>query len=641
MEFFEFRGKRDLYSLKYNDVYWSQDGGWSEKNYVFLDSVGISEKWAGKEVFSILELGFGGGINFLATRQKWRDSKLLQRKLNYISIEQNPLPRTSLESLYNSLEIDTSLYDDFLNKYISIEKGNHTLSFPNDSLDLHLEIGEVLHILKNLNIEVDLIFLDGFSPSKNPDMWSLEIFQELFRICKTNGIFTTYSTASIVKENAVSSGFEIEKIKGFSKKKWMLHGFKKDNSKKVVRKPYFSFINLSRSTNTDAIVIGGGLAGTAIARALSEKGNKVTLIERENNLAKKTSGNPAGIINPNITVDVSSISKIELNAYFHLQRVLNEYKNDPNFKFGSNGVFLSSSDTDFERQMRGIKNHSLSSDIIFPHTEKDFNKEGFLLTNAGWIDPTTLCTTNINHQLENKIELIFNSNVLRIKNEDNEWKLSDDKGNEYKSDILVIANSVDSNQFEVTNWLPIRKFRGQIIYLTKDIFPYTLNHVYILDDCYLIPQSNYTILGATYEKDGDNLEVSIEDTKKLINRITEIFSLSSKIEYETIKGRVGIRVTTPDHLPIIGPVPDIDFFNKEYHDLSKGGNGIGLKPAKYFNGLYLFTGFGSKGILLTNYLAEVLAKVIGNEYTGLPNEVLESILPSRFIVRRLMKRKGY
>ena len=66
MEFFEFRGKRDLYSLKYNDVYWSQDGGWSEKNYVFLDSVGISEKWAGKEVFSILELGFGGGINFLA-----------------------------------------------------------------------------------------------------------------------------------------------------------------------------------------------------------------------------------------------------------------------------------------------------------------------------------------------------------------------------------------------------------------------------------------------------------------------------------------------------------------------------------------------------------------------------------------------
>ena len=232
MEFFEFRGKRDLYSLKYNDVYWSQDGGWAEKNYVFLDSVGISERWAEKEVFSILELGFGGGINFLATRQKWRDSKLLEKKLNYISIEQNPLPRKTLESLYNSLEIDTSLYDDFLNKYITIEKGNHILSFQKDSLDLHLEIGDVLHILKNLNIEFDLLFLDGFSPSKNPDMWSLEIFQELFRICKTNGIFTTYSTASIVKENAISSGFEIEKIKGFGRKKWLLHGFKKESSNK-------------------------------------------------------------------------------------------------------------------------------------------------------------------------------------------------------------------------------------------------------------------------------------------------------------------------------------------------------------------------------------------------------------------------
>ena len=219
--------------------------------------------------------------------------------------------------------------------------------------------------------------------------------------------------------------------------------------------------------------------------------------------------------------------------------------------------------------------------------------------------------------------------------------MSDENKNEYHSDILVIANSVDSNQFELTNWLPIRKFRGQIIYLPKEIFPYSLNHVYILDDCYLIPQKDYTILGATYEKDGDNLEVNIEDTKKLINRITNIFALSSKIEYDMIKGRVGIRVTTPDHLPIIGPIPDLEFFNKEYHDLSKGGNGIGLKTAQYVNGLFLFTGFGSKGILLTNYLAEILAKMIGNEYTGLGRDTIESILPSRFVIRRLMKRKGY
>ena len=127
----------------------------------------------------------------------------------------------------------------------------------------------------------------------------------------------------------------------------------------------------------------------------------------------------------------------------------------------------------------------------------------------------------------------------------------------------------------------------------------------------------------------------------MINRITKTFSLPSKIEYGKIKGRVGIRVTTPDHLPIIGPVPDLDFFNKEYHDLSKGGNGIGLKSAQYVNGLFHITGFGSKGILLTNYLAEILGKMIENEYTGLGRDTLESILPSRFVVRRLMKRKGY
>ncbi len=641
MPFFEFRGDTDLFSLKYNDVYWSKDGGWAEKNYVFLDSVDIVSKWAERDIFSILELGFGGGINFLATRKKWRESKPFKKKLNYISIEQNPLPKSDLTNLYGSLELDNSLYIDFLKKYNTIERGNHILGFENDNLDLHLEIGDVLQILKNLNIEVDLLFLDGFSPSKNPEMWSIEVFRELFRICKTNGIFTTYSTASLVKENALSCGFEIEKVKGFGRKKWLLHGFKKDESKIGVRNPYFSLQNIFRNTNSTAIVIGGGLAGTAIARTLSKKGYSVTLIERENNLAQKTSGNPAGIINPNITVDVSTISKIELNSYFHLQRVLDEYKNDPNFLYVINGVFLASENHEIERQSKGIFNHSLSNELIFSNSDSFLKKEGYLLPNAGWIDPRSLCNTNLNYNLENQIEIIFNSNVLDLSCENEKWKVYDEKGEVYHSDILIIANSTDSNQFELTKWLPIRKFRGQIIYLSKEIFPYFLNHVYILDDCYLIPQKDYTILGATYEKDGDNLELNIEDTIKLINRITNKFSLSPNIDYGKIKGRVGIRVTTPDHLPIIGPIPDLNFFHKEYHDLSNTGNRNRLKSAQYVSGLFLFTGFGSKGILLTNYLAEVLAKMIENEYTGLGRDTLESILPSRFVVRRLMKKKGY
>jgi tRNA 5-methylaminomethyl-2-thiouridine biosynthesis bifunctional protein len=87
-------------------------------------------------------------------------------------------------------------------------------------------IGDVSSILKNLSAEIDVLYLDGFSPSKNPKMWDIEIFKELFRLSKVDGIFTTYSTAKFVKENAISAGFEIQKLKGFGTKKWMLHGRK-------------------------------------------------------------------------------------------------------------------------------------------------------------------------------------------------------------------------------------------------------------------------------------------------------------------------------------------------------------------------------------------------------------------------------
>jgi tRNA 5-methylaminomethyl-2-thiouridine biosynthesis bifunctional protein len=131
------------------------------------------------------------------------------------------------------------------------------------------------------------------------------------------------------------------------------------------------------------------------------------------------------------------------------------------------------------------------------------------------------------------------------------------------------------------------------------------------------------------------------DSIELVERLKKDLSISNKINFDTIQGRAGIRATTPDHLPIIGPVPDLEFFESEYKDLYKGGRGVGKDTAKYHDGLYIFTGFGSKGILYTNYLAEVLARIIEKEYTGLENYLIESVLPNRFIVRRLTKRKGY
>ncbi len=639
MEFYEIREQSELFSLKYEDIYWSKDGGWEEKNYIFLDSISIRERWQASTQFQILELGFGAGINFLATLMAWKESGFKEKSLQYISIEENPLPIAVLKNIYNSLDLSEDLTGDFLNSYAFIESGSHILKFANESLSLHLLVGDVSSILKNLRAEIDVMYLDGFSPSKNPKMWDIEIFKELFRLSKEGGIFTTYSTAKFVKENAISAGYEIQKLKGFGTKKWMLHGKKNQSRKDVLQFPYFSLSSTKRYKNANTIVVGGGLAGTAIANSLSQRNHTVLLIEREENLALKTSGNPAGIINPNITADKSSISLLELNAYFHLQRILLNYCKLKDFRYGKIGLFTYTED--IARKQKGIDSHHLNP-LFKNKYDLIFKREGLFLPSGAWIDPVSLCNSNISFATAtNPIKIELNTNILNFTYHNNLWNIEDSKGNKYQSDVLILANSIDSNQFNLTKWLPIRKFRGQIIYLNEEIFPYTLEHIYVLDDCYLIPQKNYIILGATYQKDIENLNININDSIELIDKIKNKFSISNKINFDKVLGRAGIRATTPDHLPIIGPVPDLEYFESEYIDLYKGGRGLGKENAKYHDGLYIFTGFGSKGILYTNYLAEILARIIEKEYTGLENYLLESVLPNRFIVRRLTKRKGY
>ena len=642
MTFYEVRENSDLYSLKYGDIYWSKDGAWEEKNYIFLNSIEIREKWKSSNSFQILELGFGAGINFLATLNAWRETPNKTGNLQYFSIEENPLPKSTLIEIYKNLKISSELYDEFLNSYFFIDNGIHFLSLHNSTFHLYLYIGNAYPILKEISTEFDVLFLDGFSPSKNPDMWSKNIFTELFRICKLNGLFTTYSTSTIVKDNAKIVGFEIQKIKGFGKKKWMLQGTKKSNTiKEVNPHPYYSFNHLKRSKINQVTIIGGGLGGTSIARALAKRNFSVTIIERENRIASGSSGNPAGIINPNITAEKTAISQIEVNAYFHIQRLISEYSSYNDFSYKRTGLIYLVNENEYERKIRGINNHSLSHLFDFKK-EKISNLNHIFLNSSAWINPISLCDTNINFDnLNKKIDIILNTHALNFQRKNEHWIINDNYGNIYESEVLIISNSIDSNQFQLTNWIPIRMFRGQIIYLHKDYFSFLPEHIFILDDIYIIPQENSFILGATYEKDNMNLSLDFNSTIYLLEKFKNYFNLNYFLQPESIQGRVGIRATTPDHLPILGPVPDINFFEKEYNNLTKGGRGLGLKDAKYLDGLYLFTGFGSKGILLTNYLSEILANLICGNHIGISDSLFYNLIPNRFIIRHLMKKKGY
>lgn len=639
MDSFEIRNGTDIYSNKYGDVFWSKEGAIQEKSYIFLESIQLTERWKNKDRFSILELGFGAGTNLMITLNAWiHDLSDFSRKLTYISLEESPLPAGVLDKLYRDWELSPMLYGELLESYKFIEKGIHLFKLGKGTFDFYLVVGDALESLKGIQSQFDVLFLDGFSPLKNPQMWSREVFGELFRISTKKAVFTTYSSASIVKENAEFAGFQIEKRKGFGTKKWMFIGEKKDIPLNRSTEPYYSFTNLKNFKNSEVLVIGGGLAGTSIAASLANNNFNVHILERESALAQKTSGNPAGIINPNLTLGKTVISTLELNAYYYLQRLLEIFSRGSSIQYNRVGILSFEDKENFQKK---IDIHSVAS--LFDEVEENhWNQKMQFLRDGAWIDPVSLCKANIESiKDKTKIKISFNNDILQIEKVESEWIIKDSSGNKYISEILVIANSIDSNLFTETSWLPIRKFRGQIIYIPDDVIPIKIRNIILFEDCYLIPYKNFYILGATYQKDNHDWNISAIDTKVLWEKLGKYLKIPLNIDFNSISGRVGIRATTPDHLPLVGPVPNLNFFEKEYENLKKGGRAIGLKDAEYRNGLFVFTGFGSKGILLTNYLSEVLTKIILGDYPGLEKNVLQSILPSRFVVRKMLKRKGY
>ena len=91
--------------------------------------------------------------------------------------------------------------------------GIHRLNLNHGKVRLTLIYSDVLEALKNSIFTADAWFLDGFSPNKNHDMWSLEVMSEVYRLTKPSGTFSTFSSAGFVRRNLEKAGFDVKKIK--------------------------------------------------------------------------------------------------------------------------------------------------------------------------------------------------------------------------------------------------------------------------------------------------------------------------------------------------------------------------------------------------------------------------------------------
>jgi tRNA U34 5-methylaminomethyl-2-thiouridine-forming methyltransferase MnmC len=215
------------YSTEFGDHFYCRSDGRLECGHVFLAGNGLPERWTdmspAEDTFRIGELGFGTGLNACETWRQWTLFRKPGARLHFISFELYPMQRDEIgRALARWPEIDpqrqalTAAWPD--------EPGGRITIDLDDQTTLTVVCGAALDGVTAEEADFDAWFLDGFAPSRNPDMWSPELMQALFDRTRTGGTFGTYAAAGFVRRNLAAAGFTVERQPGFAGKREMLRG---------------------------------------------------------------------------------------------------------------------------------------------------------------------------------------------------------------------------------------------------------------------------------------------------------------------------------------------------------------------------------------------------------------------------------
>jgi tRNA U34 5-methylaminomethyl-2-thiouridine-forming methyltransferase MnmC len=203
-------------STRFGDTYFSASGGLAESRHVFLDGNGLPSRF--RPGFHIAELGFGTGLNMLATLLLWRSSSP-QGTLRFTSFEAHPLSAGQIARALEAFPDVAAIATPFLEAW-----GAGHRRFTCEGLVAEVIVGDAHSTLPAWQGTADAWFLDGFSPAKNPQMWSQELLAELARHSNPGATFATYSAAGHVRRNLAAAGFAVHRRQGFGSKRHMSHG---------------------------------------------------------------------------------------------------------------------------------------------------------------------------------------------------------------------------------------------------------------------------------------------------------------------------------------------------------------------------------------------------------------------------------
>ncbi|PZO37566.1 MAG: FAD-dependent cmnm(5)s(2)U34 oxidoreductase [Alphaproteobacteria bacterium] len=575
-------------SGRFDDVYFSSDDGLAESRAVFLAGCGLPEAWAGRTRFTVAELGFGTGLNIVALLDLWARNGPADGHLHIVSVEGFPISQAEAARALASWPDVAFMSSQLLDTWPASQPGFHRVDLPELKATLDLLVGDAADMLGRWSGQADAWFLDGFSPATNPAMWSETVLDAIAARSAPAARIATFTVAGAVRRGLSERGFAVAKCLGHGRKRERLEA------------------SLAGAAPDPAppqriAVIGGGIAGAALCRALVAAGQSPVLVERELPGAGG-SGFPAALVTPRLDAGDPVIAGLHAQA---LERAGDLYRRIPTAVTAETVLQLAQAPRDPARFARIGAQSLWQADAMVPvdahqaseRLAEPVETSGLLMRGAFAIQPRPI----LDAWLDGVEQL--RSDVARIEPVSCGWSLMDAAG---KTVLMVDAVVVASGwgAAALLPDLPLAPVRGQADWVTGTIPMATAWGGYIA------PSPSGFLYGATHDR-GD-VETDIRATDTLRNRSTlsaRLPELARCVVESESQARAAIRATTPDRLPICGPVDG--------------------RP-----GLWVLTGLGSRGFCLAPLLAEHLAAMIAGTPSPLPMDYADRLSPARFAARQ-------
>jgi len=640
-------------SIDFDDIYFS-GSGLDETRHVFLDGNDLTTRFQTGPSPVIAELGFGTGLNFLATWQLWRQlARSPGGTLSYFAIEAFPLSQADANRAASAWPDLSDLAQPLLASWPVAVHGPRRIEFDRGTdhpVTLTVFHGDILEGLSHLigaGTLVDAWFLDGFSPSRNQAMWQTAIFPLIARASKAGTSAATFSAAGSIRRELSACGFEVRKTRGFGRKRDMtIARFDPppgdqpvaDRSGTKDAAPWFSMATLTPlGRNGRLAIVGGGIAGASLAYAARMAGLAPVIFEAET-LGAGASGNPAGLIMPRLDHDDTPAARFYLHAYLYvtglLQR-LNSALEAP--LFAPVGAARLGKTAD-----EAVRLCAMADAGLIPADWIEPCKDGLIFPQGGVVSPPRFVRALIG------ATEVRQARAIRIvpcqSDGQGDLLLGDADGHQHGPfDAIVLANGLETRGFQAARTLPLAGSIGQI-----DLFPGARSPERALaygPYAAPMPDGKGLVLGATYRplpadaglsfNPGPSLEASRENLSAMAAHRPD---LTEGLSQTRSTPRARIRCVTPDRLPIAGPLPDWGFFSGAYDGLRFGRRGP-YPVAQYQPGVFTLTGLGSRGLVTAPLAAAMLIARMTGHPLPVTQDIETALHPGRFFVRDLKRAK--